>query len=75
MYKTFKLAGKNGKSRICTEFPWVAKQVPCPWDDNKYARVMIPFTATEQRHHKHLKQHTQIVKRERLTIVLPSVAA
>lgn len=71
MYKEYNLTSKSGKPRVVTEFPWVAKQVPCPWDDNKFARVMIPYNATEQRNHKHLKQHTQIVRRDRLSIVRP----
>lgn len=71
MYHEYNLRSKNGSTRIVTEFPWVAKQVPCPWDDSKFARVMIPYNATEQRNHKHLKQHTQIVRRDRLSIVRP----
>lgn len=69
MYKEYSLQNKDGTSRTVTEFPWVAKQVPCPWDDNKYARVMIPFDKVEQRKHKHPKQHTQIVRRNRLSII------
>lgn len=73
MYKTYRLTSKTGKSRIVTEFPHVAKQTPCPWDDTKYARVMIPFTATEQANHKHPQQHIQIVRRNRLSIIRPSI--
>ena len=73
MYNQFNLLSKCGHKKpvIVTEFPWVAKQIPCPWDDSKFARVMIPFNAVEQRNHKHAKQHTQIVRRDRLSIVRP----
>lgn len=69
--RQFNLRSKDGTTRVVTDFPWIAKQVPCPWDESRYARVMIPFNATEQKNHKHAKQHTQIVRRERLTIVRP----
>ena len=69
MYKTFEMTMKNGKVVQVTDFPHVAKQMPCPWDDNKYARVMIPYNKVEQRNHKHPRQHIQIVSRSRLRAV------
>lgn len=72
MYKVFNLKDKRGNSRVVTEFPWVAKQSPCPWNEDQYARVMIPYTKAEQANHKHPRQHMQIVRRNRLSIVKPA---
>lgn len=72
MYKKYRLISKNGKVRIVTEFPWVAP-APCPWDNERFARVMIPFSESEQAKHKHPQQHIQIVRRNRLSIIRPSI--
>lgn len=72
--RQFTLTSSNGNTRTVTDFPWIAKQTPCPWNDSKYARVMIPFTDAEQSKHKHAKQHIQIVNRNRLSVIKPNLA-
>lgn len=73
MYREYTLKSKGRPDRLVIEFPWATPRDMCPWDDNKYARVVIPYNSTEQRGHRHQKQHTQIVRRDRLSIVRPTI--
>lgn len=54
--------------RACYPFPWESRSAPCPWNAEKYERVVIPLTNTEKRGSKKLV-HIQIVRRENLELV------
>lgn len=56
--------------RACYDFPWHSSG-PCPWDQGKYIRVVMPFTDREARN-SHKKVHIQIIKRSSLELVKPT---
>jgi len=51
--------------RACYSFPWESKAAPCPWNREKYERVVIPFTSSEKRNSRK-SVHIQIVRRDNL---------
>lgn len=56
------LEGSKVGDREVKLFPWTNTQVPAPWPAG-YSRVMVPFTATEQRNAKPGKTHHILVVR------------
>ena len=54
--------------RACYPFPWENHKLPCPWDNEKYARVVIPLTAQEKRGSSKTI-HIQVVRRDNLELV------
>lgn len=65
----FKLK-KSG--RACYPFPWESHKLPCPWNNEKYARVVIPLTEQEKVHSRK-SIHIQIVRRDKLEMVRQTV--
>ena len=54
--------------RIAYSFPWESAKTPCPWNQSKYERVVIPFTEIEKRN-SGKKVHIQVVRRDKLELV------
>lgn len=65
---------RNKKTgRVCYAFPWESQKAPCPWNQEKYERVVTPLTDKEKQHAgKGTTVHIQVVRRDKLELVKPT---
>lgn len=56
----------NSTGKQVFPFPWESRNAPCPWNREKYQRVLIPLSPAEQKNSSK-KVHCQIVKLDKLS--------